>query len=255
MTFLSDSQVPLQSSSNLDVWSTAGNFGLPEPQPIQMATASATSMLKVLGVFLLAAAGGHWWSRRQELGTLKDKFAIAAFSGNSVSPQTRNPSESFDPLAMIKETRGVEIKNGRVIMTSYFAQQIMKLPGFNGSAFVPAPANLKLPQASAAALSALTLLAPGAARAAEGSAAAEGQVWIPALSAVGAGFAIGLAAIGSGVGQGIASGRCIDGISRQPEVADDLRGVLLLSLAFMESLTIYGLVIALVLLFANPLIK
>merc|ERR1719413_316472 len=56
-------------------------------------------------------------------------------------------------------------------------------------------------------------------------------------------------------GQGIASGRCIDGISRQPEVADDLRGVLLLSLAFMESLTIYGLVIALVLLFANPLIK
>merc|ERR1719264_562696 len=85
--------------------------------------------------------------------------------------------------------------------------------------------------------------------------AAEGGVWIPALSAVGAGFAIGLAAIGSGVGQGIASGRCIDGISRQPEVADDLRGVLLLSLAFMESLTIYGLVIALVLLFANPLIK
>eukprot|EP00438_Fugacium_kawagutii_P028372 Skav225000 [mRNA] locus=scaffold765:115327:115629:- [translate_table: standard] len=66
---------------------------------------------------------------------------------------------------------------------------------------------------------------------------------------------LALAAIGSGVGQGIASGRCIDGISRQPEVADDLRGVLLLSLAFMESLTIYGLVIALVLLFANPLIK
>jgi len=100
-----------------------------------------------------------------------------------------------------------------------------------------------------AALSAAAVVAPTAAHADEGS------VWIPALSAVGAGFAIGLAAIGSGVGQGIASGRCIDGISRQPEVADDLRGVLLLSLAFMESLTIYGLVIALVLLFANPLIK
>mmetsp|Transcript_38864 Transcript_38864/g.89750 ORF Transcript_38864/g.89750 Transcript_38864/m.89750 type:complete len:141 (+) Transcript_38864:70-492(+) len=99
-----------------------------------------------------------------------------------------------------------------------------------------------------AALSAVALTVPTAAY-------ADGSVWIPALSAVGAGFAIGLAAIGSGVGQGIASGRCIDGISRQPEVADDLRGVLLLSLAFMESLTIYGLVIALVLLFANPLIK
>ena len=29
----------------------------------------------------------------------------------------------------------------------------------------------------------------------------DGAVWIPALSAIGAGFAIGLAAIGSGVGQ------------------------------------------------------
>merc|ERR1711933_220847 len=123
--------------------------------------------------------------------------------------------------------------------------------------FVSAPAASRVvapPTAAAqtlptAALTAAALATPTTAYAAEGS------VWIPALSAVGAGFAIGLAAIGSGVGQGIASGRCIDGISRQPEVADDLRGVLLLSLAFMESLTIYGLVIALVLLFANPLIK
>eukprot|EP00929_Paragymnodinium_shiwhaense_P041865 TRINITY_DN2173_c0_g2_i1.p1 TRINITY_DN2173_c0_g2~~TRINITY_DN2173_c0_g2_i1.p1 ORF type:complete len:145 (+),score=35.55 TRINITY_DN2173_c0_g2_i1:84-518(+) len=120
------------------------------------------------------------------------------------------------------------------------------------STFVPAPATAQhaAPVSSnSAAMAAALMATPMAAHADEGS------VWIPALSAVGAGFAIGLAAIGSGVGQGIASGRCIDGISRQPEVADDLRGVLLLSLAFMESLTIYGLVIALVLLFANPLIK
>merc|ERR1719468_1454463 len=121
-------------------------------------------------------------------------------------------------------------------------------------AFIAAPAahHAQTPIATtlpAAALSATAMTIPNVAHAAETS------VWIPALSAVGAGFAIGLAAIGYGVGQGIASGRCIDGISRQPEVADDLRGVLLLSLAFMESLTIYGLVIALVLLFANPLIK
>mmetsp|Transcript_1997 Transcript_1997/g.5605 ORF Transcript_1997/g.5605 Transcript_1997/m.5605 type:complete len:137 (-) Transcript_1997:103-513(-) len=117
------------------------------------------------------------------------------------------------------------------------------------SAFVPSPVASRPAAQAPAALAAAALAAPTAAL-------AEGEsVWIPALSAVGAGFAIGLAAIGSGVGQGIASGRCIDGISRQPEVADDLRGVLLLSLAFMESLTIYGLVIALVLLFANPLIK
>merc|ERR1712110_624879 len=115
----------------------------------------------------------------------------------------------------------------------------------------PAPSARTAGNLPAVAASAAALAAPLAAHAEEGSS----SIWIPALSAVGAGFAIGLAAIGSGVGQGIASGRCIDGISRQPEVADDLRGVLLLSLAFMESLTIYGLVIALVLLFANPLIK
>merc|ERR550532_2192938 len=95
-------------------------------------------------------------------------------------------------------------------------------------AFIVAPAAAKAQQTPvtklpAAALSATTMTIPSVAHAAESS------VWIPALSAVGAGFAIGLAAIGSGVGQGIASGRCIDGISRQPEVADDLRGVLLLS--------------------------
>ena len=41
-----------------------------------------------------------------------------------------------------------------------------------------------------------------------------------------------------------------DGISRQPEIADDLRGVLLLSFAFREALTIYGLMIVLMLLFS-----
>merc|ERR1719433_2240257 len=89
-------------------------------------------------------------------------------------------------------------------------------------AFITSPAASHTPriqtvkQMPAAALSATAMTIPNVAHAAEGS------VWIPALSAVGAGFAIGLAAIGSGVGQGIASGRCIDGISRQPEVADDL---------------------------------
>mmetsp|Transcript_68840 Transcript_68840/g.174018 ORF Transcript_68840/g.174018 Transcript_68840/m.174018 type:complete len:152 (+) Transcript_68840:80-535(+) len=145
-----------------------------------------------------------------------------------------------------------------VVLTGAVLLAGAALLGSLGSVFVTAPHQAPAPATAAAqatgalptaALSAAALVTPVAAHADEGS------VWIPALSAVGAGFAIGLAAIGSGVGQGIASGRCIDGISRQPEVADDLRGVLLLSLAFMESLTIYGLVIALVLLFANPLIK
>eukprot|EP00420_Gonyaulax_spinifera_P015826 CAMPEP_0197909134 /NCGR_PEP_ID=MMETSP1439-20131203/68265_1 /TAXON_ID=66791 /ORGANISM="Gonyaulax spinifera, Strain CCMP409" /LENGTH=93 /DNA_ID=CAMNT_0043530683 /DNA_START=75 /DNA_END=353 /DNA_ORIENTATION=+ len=74
------------------------------------------------------------------------------------------------------------------------------LLAFIGTAFVPAP-QLAQPSAAvaapaggglpAAAISAAALAVPTAAHADEGS------IWIPALSAVGAGFAIGLAAIGS----------------------------------------------------------
>ena len=73
-----------------------------------------------------------------------------------------------------------------------------------------------------------------------------------AASVVAAGLAVGLAAIGPGIGQGTASGGAVEGIARQPEAEGKIRGTLLLSFAFMESLTIYGLVVSLVLLFANP---
>ena len=75
---------------------------------------------------------------------------------------------------------------------------------------------------------------------------------ISGASVVGAGLAVGLAAIGPGVGQGSAAAQAVEGIARQPEAEGKIRSTLLLSFAFMESLTIYGLVVALVLLFANP---
>ena len=75
---------------------------------------------------------------------------------------------------------------------------------------------------------------------------------IQSASVIAAALAIGLASIGPGLGQGNASGQAVAGIARQPEAEGKIRGTLLLTLAFMESLTIYGLVVALVLLFANP---
>jgi F-type H+-transporting ATPase subunit c len=75
---------------------------------------------------------------------------------------------------------------------------------------------------------------------------------VAAASVIAAGFAVGLAAIGPGMGQGTAAGYAVEGIARQPEAEGKIRGALLLSFAFMESLTIYGLVVALALLFANP---
>jgi F-type H+-transporting ATPase subunit c len=73
-----------------------------------------------------------------------------------------------------------------------------------------------------------------------------------AASVLSAGLSVGLAAIGPGIGQGTAAGQALEGIARQPEAEGKIRGTLLLSLAFMEALTIYGLVVSLVLLFANP---
>ena len=73
-----------------------------------------------------------------------------------------------------------------------------------------------------------------------------------AASVLSAGLSVGLAAIGPGIGQGTAAGQALEGIARQPEADGKIRGTLLLSLAFMEALTIYGLVVSLVLLFANP---
>lgn len=63
-----------------------------------------------------------------------------------------------------------------------------------------------------------------------------------------------LALIKKGIGQGNAAGQAVEGIARQPEAEGKIRGTLLLSFAFMEALTIYGLVVALSLLFANPFV-
>ena len=71
---------------------------------------------------------------------------------------------------------------------------------------------------------------------------------VAAASVIAAGLAVGLAAIGPGMGQGTAAGYAVEGIARQPEAEGKIRGALLLSFAFMESLTIYGLVVALALL-------
>ncbi len=68
------------------------------------------------------------------------------------------------------------------------------------------------------------------------------------LIAIGAGLAIGLAAIGAGIGQGIAAARAAEAMARQPEIKGDIRTTLILALAFMESLTIYGLLIAFMLM-------
>ena len=77
---------------------------------------------------------------------------------------------------------------------------------------------------------------------------------ISVASVIAAGLAIGLASIGPEVGQGTATRQAVEWIARQLEVEGKIWGTLLISLAFMEALTIYGLVVKLALLFVNPFV-
>ena len=64
-------------------------------------------------------------------------------------------------------------------------------------------------------------------------------------SAVGAGLAM-IAGLGPGIGEGYAAGKAVESVARQPEA----RGQ-----AVAESTGIYSLVIALILLYANPFLS
>lgn len=101
----------------------------------------------------------------------------------------------------------------------------------------------------------LTVVGALPAFAGEGGAVASGKSLILALSAIGAGLAIGLAAGGAGAGQGQAVRGACEGMARNPQMAGKLTTTLFIGLAIIEALAIYGLVIALILLYANPLAK
>ena len=64
------------------------------------------------------------------------------------------------------------------------------------------------------------------------------------LIAIAAAIAIGISTLGPGIGQGIAASKAMEGIARQPEMAGTIRTTMILALALMEALTIYGLLIA-----------
>ncbi len=68
------------------------------------------------------------------------------------------------------------------------------------------------------------------------------------LLGLAAALAVAIATIGPGLGQGIAASKAMEAIARQPEASGDIRTSLILALAFMEALTIYGLLIAFMIL-------
>lgn len=65
--------------------------------------------------------------------------------------------------------------------------------------------------------------------------------------ALGAGLGIGIAAFGGGLGQGRAAAAALEGIARNPSASDRIFTPFIIALALIESLVIYGLVIAFIL--------
>ena len=64
-----------------------------------------------------------------------------------------------------------------------------------------------------------------------------------------AGLAIGLGAIGPGIGIGLLAGKALEAIGRNPEAAGKIQSTMILSIAFTEAIAVYALVISLIILF------
>jgi F-type H+-transporting ATPase subunit c len=62
--------------------------------------------------------------------------------------------------------------------------------------------------------------------------------------AIGAGLAVGLAGLGCGIGQGLTAGNTTAGIARNPGAAGAMFTNFILGMVLIESISIYGLVIA-----------
>ena len=88
------------------------------------------------------------------------------------------------------------------------------------------------------------LMATGLAMAAEG-AAAGGDAQVKAAAAIAAGVAVAIAAFGAALGQGRVG--AAESIGRNPNAAEKLFLPLVLTLALLEALALYGFVIAIIL--------
>jgi F-type H+-transporting ATPase subunit c len=92
----------------------------------------------------------------------------------------------------------------------------------------------------------MILLGAGVAMAAEGGVATAGDSTKAAI-AIAAGFGVAIAAFGAALGQGRVGAAAMESIGRNPSAADKLFLPLVLSLALLEALALYGFVIAIIL--------
>ena len=100
---------------------------------------------------------------------------------------------------------------------------------------------------------AMALLTTPALAYAQTAAAGDARGWIGPYAVIVAGFAMAFAAGLCGLGQGRAVAAAVDAMARQPGAAARIQTAMIIGLALIESLAIYVLVVAMILLFVQPI--
>ncbi len=72
---------------------------------------------------------------------------------------------------------------------------------------------------------------------------------VEGTKAMAAAIAMGVGAIGPGLGIGILASKALEAIGRNPEAAPKIQTVMILAIAFTEAIAIYALVVALIIKF------
>ena len=72
---------------------------------------------------------------------------------------------------------------------------------------------------------------------------------LDAVKSIAAAIAIGLGALGPGIGIGFLAGKAMEAIGRNPEAAPKIQTAMILGIAFAEAIAIYALVVALIIKF------
>jgi len=77
------------------------------------------------------------------------------------------------------------------------------------------------------------------------------QAFVYGMSAIGAGLAV-LSGLGAGLGQGHAAAKAAEAVGRQPEAKSDIIQTMILGQAIVETTSIYGFLIAIILVMIQP---
>ncbi len=78
---------------------------------------------------------------------------------------------------------------------------------------------------------------------------------IQGYTAIAVGIILGLAAVGTGIGFGVLGSKFLESSARQPEMMNQLQGKFFIIAGLLDAVAMIGVVIALIMVFANPLLE